>query len=333
MPPSNVECIPFPVCCEPVYGYSYADTEFFNSRITGSCPTGYLGGPFVIEAAQFASDISQSDADNQAETFLTSLIAGGCLLNIPVVSNGDISVVVETPISYQILATHSPTSYDATSLPAGLSINHTTGIISGTISSSSITNYDIPISATNGSGTGSGLLTIRVKNGITINPINVSNVSPGNSTQEISVDGTPYVLVTSSGQSFYATSQIKMRSTLLAPLNSPCSPGVGFADNYYLTPTVSVVTLLAGSQLAAVGNGAPITPPGTGVAFVSSGIIGGTGGPQTNNETGPFSRVTSLAGGTLITGSTPSIYHIAENNAGPGNSQFVSVVFETTLNF
>jgi Glycine-rich domain/Putative Ig domain/Rhamnogalacturonan I lyases beta-sheet domain len=67
-------------------------------------------------------------------------------------------------VSYTITATASPTSFGATNLPAGLSINTSTGVISGSIPTnggaqgSDSTTYST-ISATNAVGTGSATLT------------------------------------------------------------------------------------------------------------------------------------------------------------------------------
>jgi hypothetical protein len=67
---------------------------------------------------------------------------------------------VGSAFSYQITASNSPTSYAATTLPAGLSLNATTGAITGTPSVAG--NTTVTLSATNSGGTGSGNLTIRV---------------------------------------------------------------------------------------------------------------------------------------------------------------------------
>lgn len=58
-----------------------------------------------------------------------------------------------TAFSYSITATNTPTSYGATPLPGGLSINTATGVISGTPTTPGTTSTII--SATNSSGTGS----------------------------------------------------------------------------------------------------------------------------------------------------------------------------------
>lgn len=62
--------------------------------------------------------------------------------------------------SYFITASNNPTSYNATGLPSGLSVNTTTGEISGTPASSGVTN--VTISATNSYGSGSDTLQITI---------------------------------------------------------------------------------------------------------------------------------------------------------------------------
>src|SRR5205823_6324624 len=54
--------------------------------------------------------------------------------------------------SYNITATNSPTSYSATGLPPGLTVNTTTGAITGTPTVVGTTN--VSIGATNSAGTG-----------------------------------------------------------------------------------------------------------------------------------------------------------------------------------
>lgn len=65
-----------------------------------------------------------------------------------------------TQLTYQITATNSPTSYSATGLPAGLSINTTLGNIGGipTVTGT----YNVNISATNSGGTGTSVLVMTI---------------------------------------------------------------------------------------------------------------------------------------------------------------------------
>ena len=65
-----------------------------------------------------------------------------------------------TAFTYQIVATNSPTSYSATGLPAGLSINTGTGLISGTPTSVGVST--VTLGAANGIGTGNANLTLTI---------------------------------------------------------------------------------------------------------------------------------------------------------------------------
>ena len=71
--------------------------------------------------------------------------------------------VVGTPLSFSTTATFHPLSYGAANLPAGLSIDGGTGVISGTPTTPG--NYGVTVSASNTLATGTGIVTI------TINPI------------------------------------------------------------------------------------------------------------------------------------------------------------------
>jgi hypothetical protein len=73
---------------------------------------------------------------------------------------------VNSPFSYTITATNSPTSFNATGLPAGLSVNTGTGVISGTPTATGTSNVNI--SATNATGTGSATLVLTITNGLVL---------------------------------------------------------------------------------------------------------------------------------------------------------------------
>lgn len=78
------------------------------------------------------------------------------------VINSDLSAsgFVGVPFTYTMTATNSPTSFNATSLPAGFSVNTTTGVITGT--PGAIGTFYIAISATNAGGTDEQTLTLTV---------------------------------------------------------------------------------------------------------------------------------------------------------------------------
>ncbi|MCK6489773.1 MAG: putative Ig domain-containing protein [Planctomycetes bacterium] len=104
----------------------------------------------------------------------------------PVITSVLTATGIETaPFSYQIIATNSPSSYGASGLPSGLSVNAASGLISGTPITNGVSN--VIISATNGTGTGSDTLVI------TIAPPTPVTVTVADKT--VAYDGTSHTLV------------------------------------------------------------------------------------------------------------------------------------------
>ena len=65
-----------------------------------------------------------------------------------------------TSCNYQITATNSPTSFGTTSLPAGCTVDTSTGLVSGTATTGGT--YPVTVSATNAGGTGSSPVTFTI---------------------------------------------------------------------------------------------------------------------------------------------------------------------------
>jgi hypothetical protein len=109
--------------------------------ITGTPPS--VGAfSFTVTASNFVG------ADTQSVT----INASAAVIGAPVISGtGTVTAYQFTPMTYQIVASNSPTSYNAASLPPGLSVNTATGLISGT--PTQIENRISSISATNALGT------------------------------------------------------------------------------------------------------------------------------------------------------------------------------------
>jgi hypothetical protein len=133
--------------------------------------------------SQLATDLTQALTDlqnaiNSGGGDLTSEVAALAAINtkvqtmdaqasaadpagVPVISSpATASAPLNVVFTYQIAASKNPTSFDAPGLPAGLTVDTTKGVISGTPTAAGVTT--VTIKATNASGTGIGTLTITV---------------------------------------------------------------------------------------------------------------------------------------------------------------------------
>ena len=77
-----------------------------------------------------------------------------------ITSSGTANATVGTAFSYQIAATNAPTSFGASGLPSGLTVNTISGVISGTPTGPGT--FNVTVSATNSGATVSAALTLTV---------------------------------------------------------------------------------------------------------------------------------------------------------------------------
>lgn len=104
--------------------------------------------------------IANNDSNENPYTFAIQ----GIGISVPVITSSlTASGNQGSPFTYTITATNSPTSYTATGLPASLSIDTVTGIISGTPSVSGT--FNVTISAANGIGSDTETLVITLATG------------------------------------------------------------------------------------------------------------------------------------------------------------------------
>jgi hypothetical protein len=97
-------------------------------------------------------------------------------VNVPVITSPSTATgTAGVAFSYQITATNSPTSFGASSLPAGLSVDRNTGLVSGTPTNVGTTS-NIILRATNAIGTGTKNLTLTVNAGLPPAPV-ITSVS------------------------------------------------------------------------------------------------------------------------------------------------------------
>ncbi len=96
-----------------------------------------------------------------------------------------------SPFSYQITASNSPTSYNATGLPAGLAVDTQSGLISGTATATGV--YQAFVSASNAIGNAMADLTITVSGtGVALPTFPLTVTVSGNGAVTNSLFGTTY---------------------------------------------------------------------------------------------------------------------------------------------
>ena len=129
-------------------GNVYAAGSFTATQIVATVPSGAQTGPITVTTS------------GGSVTTTTNFTVGGASEAPTITSATTASATVGYAFSYQITASPVATSYGAGGLPGGLSVNTSTGLISGTPTTPG--NVSISLSATNGTGTGTATLGLTV---------------------------------------------------------------------------------------------------------------------------------------------------------------------------
>lgn len=160
--------------------------------------TGVISGTPTVGPGSYAITMTATNAGGSGSAVLNLTIDS---IPIPVVTPGSISILTGQPVNYNIISTNPLNEvlvYGATNLPAGLSVNTSTGLISG-IPTVGPGSYAITITSTNSGGTGSNTLALA------INPQAPVITSPTIATGRVSYSFSYLITATNSPSSFNAT--------------------------------------------------------------------------------------------------------------------------------
>jgi hypothetical protein len=149
--------------------------------------TGLISGTPTVSGATTVS----LSATNSAGTGTAGLALTIGAVAPSITSATSATQPVSSSFSYQITATNSPTSYGATGLPGGVTLNTSSGLIFGTPSSSGT--YVVGLTATNSAGTASSTLTLTITHIVTLNwsPSSSQNIA-GYNVYRGTTSGGPY---------------------------------------------------------------------------------------------------------------------------------------------
>ena len=241
----------------------------------GNCTITATATPIVVGALSSALQVFTSPLSNNPSVVVT--VNGTAAAVPPVITSATTaSGSVGTPLSYQIVATNSPTLYGINSLPAGVSINTATGLISGTPTAAGV--GTVTITATNASGTGTQLLTFTIlaaaSPAVTLTPPSVAF-----GTRAVATTSPPgTVTLGNSGTALLTIASITSIGNFGFTTSCPISPatlaiGIACPINIIFTPLTA--TLLTGAiTIASNAPGSPhtITLSGTGSGVAVPGI-------------------------------------------------------------
>ncbi len=140
-------------------GLSLGSSVTVSPAATGSFVNGVWTGSVTVAQVATALRLTATDSashSGQSNNFDTTLPAA------PVITSPASAIaVVGKPFSYQIVTTNYAASFTATNLPANLTIDTATGLITGTPAASATSS--LSLSATNLGGTGNATLSLQVQ--------------------------------------------------------------------------------------------------------------------------------------------------------------------------
>jgi hypothetical protein len=231
-----------------------------------------------------------------------------------------------SPFSYQITATNSPTSYNATGLPQGVNVSTSTGLISGT--PGTVGTYTVTLSATNAGGTGTATLTLLIEqpipviftsltaNGQVGQPFSYT-IGASNNPTSFNATGLPTGLsVNTSSGIISGTPAAGTAGTYAVPISATNSGGTGTATlSLTIAPAAPVIT----SSLTATGQVShafsyQITASNSPTSFNATNLPAGL---SVNTATGVISGTPTTPGQTWVT--------ISATNAGGTGSASLSI--------
>ena len=228
-----------------------------------------------------------------------------------------------TVFNYQIIGDSSPTSFNATGLPGGLSINTTSGLISGTPNVAAGT-FNVTLTATNSTGTGTAILTISLSEPILGAPVITSTlaatatrgtaftyqITGDNSPTSFDATGLPGGLSINTSNGLISGTPNVAAGTFRVTIFATNSTGTGTAT---LVITLNAAPVITSNLTSTATRGTAFTyqirADSSPTSFNATGLPGGL---SINTSTGEISGIPNAAAGTF------NVTLTAANSTGTG---------------
>ena len=330
-----------PVITGPIAAPGTVGTAFvYDIAATGS-PTSYTATPLPAGlAVNTATGAITGTPTAAGVTIVTLTATNGAGTSLPVTLTVTVAAAGSAPVitsphtapgtvgtafvTYTITATNSPTSFTATGLPAGLTLNLATGAINGTPTVAGVS--VVALGATNGIGTGTATLTITVA-AAGVAPI-ITSPTNANIPGAVGVTLVTYpITATGLPTSFSATGLppgLTLNTLTGAITGTPTAVGtytvtIG-ATNGTGTGTATIVFAISAAAAAPIIT-SPTNPTGTVGTPIVTYPITATGLPTSYTATGlpPGLTLNPLTGEINGTPTTPGTYIVtitATNSTG-----------------
>ena len=216
---------------------------------------------------------------------------------------------------YQIIATDSPTSYDATNLPLGLSRDPVLGFISGTPTEAGTS--QVTLSATNANGTGTATLTLTVKAA----PVSRPSIISGTSITGRTGSAFTYQVVTSGGSAAARVSATGLPLGLQIDSVTGEISGTATSDgSFSVTLTVTEAGMSTTSTLQLTFTSDPaipvITSPGSATLIPGQPFTYTIVAPSSSDEATTFDLIGPLPPGLTLDHVTGVISGFPQQNFG-----------------
>ena len=255
-----------------------------------------------------------------------------------VTSAGSASAVLGAAFSYQITATESPTSYGASGLPAGVTVDVGTGFISGAPLVAGISS--VVIGASNAFGTGTHTLTLTVtQSGVVTGPPIITSV-----TTAFGTVGVPFSYQIHATQMPTIFSATGLPTGLSVDITTGVISGVPLIEGSSAVPLAATNSMGSGYQtlnIMVAGSSTPVGAPQITSALTIGGTVGtplsyaiqATNAPTSFTASGlpsglSLDTTTGLISGTPAAAGTTAVTLVASNSLG-SDTETASVVIGT----